>query len=234
MARGIGNLAQNLLSLFLKSKCTLCDRPAQLQLCPYCHRQLQHCQLDKNDKICCVKPLVFAWGSYSGLLKRAITALKYENQPQLAQPLGYYLGEAWLKSAAAKNVKKLIVVPIPMHSAKLRQRGYNQAQLIAQSFCQFTGYKQQPLALERVRATQAQFSLSKVQREQNLADAFVISKNFSKYPPASPVLFIDDIYTTGATVRSAAQTLVRQGIKVYGVAAIARSQTQYTKGRKQG
>lgn len=228
MATGIGNLAQNLLSLFLKPKCILCDRPAQLEFCPYCQRQLQHCQLDKPGLLWSGKLSVFVWGNYSGLLKRAITALKYENQPQLAQPLGYYLGEAWLKSAAAKSFKKLTVVPIPLHPTKLRLRGYNQAQLIAQSFCQFTGYTQQPLALDRVRATQAQFSLSPVQREQNLADAFVISKNFSKYPPASPVLLIDDIYTTGATVRSAAQTLVRQGIQVYGVAAIASSQTQYT------
>ncbi|NET54253.1 MAG: ComF family protein [Merismopedia sp. SIO2A8] len=219
-------VAQSLLSLFLKSKCTLCDRPAQLEFCPYCQRQLQYCQLDKPDKLWSGELPVFAWGSYGGLLKRAITALKYENQPQLAQPLGYYLGEAWLQSAAAKSLKKLIVMPIPVHPTKLRLRGYNQAQLIAQSFCQFTGYKQQPLALERVHATQAQFSLSRAQREQNLADAFVISKNFSKYSPASPVLLIDDIYTTGATVRSAAKTLVRQGIQVYGVAAIALSPSQ--------
>jgi ComF family protein len=115
------------------------------------------------------------------------------------------------------------VVPIPLHPTKLQQRGYNQAELIAQSFCEITGYKQQLFGLERVQATEAQFGLSAQEREQNLADAFAIGKSFHKQLPTSPVLLLDDIYTTGSTVSSAAQTLRRQGIRVYGVVAIATS-----------
>jgi ComF family protein len=166
---------------------------------------------------------VFVWGAYGGILKQAIAALKYENQPQLARPLGQWLGETWLKSPAATRAKKLTVVPIPLHSAKLQQRGFNQAELISRSFCDFTHYKHQPLGLERIRATDAQFGLSRQQREQNLSDAFVIGKSLLKHLPTSPVLLVDDIYTTGATARSAIQAFRRQGIEVYGLVAIASS-----------
>jgi ComF family protein len=166
---------------------------------------------------------VFVWGNYSGVLKQAIASLKYNNQPQLSRPLGHYLGKAWLQSPAATRAKKLTVVPIPLHPTKQQKRGYNQAELLAQSFCQFTGYKEQPLGLERVRATEAQFNLSVQEREQNLTDAFVVGKSLSQRPTPSPVLLLDDIYTTGATVCSAAQILRKQGIPVYGVVAIATS-----------
>jgi len=224
MNLGISKLKEGLLSLFLQPNCPLCDRPAQLEFCQNCQRQLQRCQLKQPDQLWTGQLPIFAWGIYGGILKRAIASLKYENQPQLAYPLGQWLGDAWLKSPSASSVKKLTAVPIPVHPSKLKTRGYNQAELIARSVCQFTDYKHQPFALERVRATEAQFSLSGKEREQNLADAFVVSKKFKQNPPNSPVLLIDDIYTTGATVRSAAQALLKQGIDVYGVVAIASSQ----------
>ncbi|HEY9633323.1 MAG TPA: ComF family protein [Coleofasciculaceae cyanobacterium] len=222
-ATGIQKLKNGLLALFLKSKCSLCDRSADTEFCEYCQRQLLRCQLKNPSNFWQGELPVFVWGNYGGVLKRAIAALKYENQPQLARPLGHWLGQAWLKSPAATRAKKLTVVPIPLHRTKQQQRGYNQAELIAQSFCDFTDYKHQPLGLERVHATEAQFGLSVQQREQNLADAFMIGKRLSQRPTASAVLLLDDIYTTGATARSAAQILQRQGIQVYGIVAIATS-----------
>jgi ComF family protein len=209
----------------LKSNCPLCNRPAELEFCQYCHRQLLRCQLANPSCFWEGELPAFIWGNYGGVLKRAIASLKYENQPQLARPLGYWLGKAWLESTIATRAKTLTVVPIPLHPAKLQQRGYNQARLIAQSFCEFTNYKEQPLGLERVRVTKAQFDLSVQEREHNLAEAFVVGKGLQANRTSSPVLLVDDIYTTGATVRAAAQTLKRQGIQVYGVVAIATSKS---------
>jgi ComF family protein len=216
-------LKNGLLALFLKSNCPLCDRPAEVKLCEYCQRQLQRCQLSHPSEFWKGELPVFVWGNYSGILKRAIAALKYDNQPQLAHPLGHWLAQAWLRSPAGNHSKKLTVIPIPLHSTKRQQRGYNQAELIAQSFCDITGYKHQPQGLERMRSTEAQFGLSAQAREQNLAEAFRVGKCLQKHSPHSPVLLVDDIYTTGATVRSAAQALQQQGILVYGVVAIATS-----------
>jgi ComF family protein len=227
--------AQNLkglLNLFLASNCPLCQRPTAEAFCQDCTRQLQRCQqLNKSDRWHGFLP-VFAWGTYGGTLKRAIAALKYENQPQIAQPLGHWLAQAWLNSPLASTCST--VVPIPLHPNKLHQRGYNQAALLAQSFCQTTGLHLQQQGLERIRETTAQFGLSASEREKNLAMAFEVGSGFRRYRPVNPVLLLDDIYTTGATARCAAQTLHKVGISVYGVVAIAAAQKRAEGAGEQG
>lgn len=210
------------LDLFLKSSCPLCQRPAQDLLCQYCHRQLQRCQLTKVSQRSANEP-VFVWGIYGGALKRAIAAMKYENHPQLAKPLGHWMGEAWLKSPLSTG-SRLTVVPIPMYPQKLKERGFNQAELLAKSFCEVTNLPAQPQGLERVRQTEAQFGLSASEREQNVAGAFNLGKAFRHRHPQGSVLLLDDIYTTGSTVRAAAQTLRSAKIPVCGIVALAAPQ----------
>ncbi|KJH71153.1 ComF family protein [Aliterella atlantica] len=214
---------RNLLNIFLKSNCPLCDRPTNAELCLDCTRQIQKCRLPSDRSFLKQEIPIFVWGNYHGTLKRAIAALKYDNQPQLARPLGTRLAQTWLQSQFARS--GLIVVPIPLHINKQKQRGYNQALLLAQSFCEVTGLKWQH-GLERQQDTEAQFKLSPLQREQNLAMAFKLSPKFCQHQPTNRVLLLDDIYTTGATARQAAQTLQQQGIAVYGMVAIATSQRQ--------
>lgn len=233
MGTRIQKLKNDLLSLFLKSNCPLCTRPAADEFCEYCHRQLLRSQLQNPSTFWQGELPLFAWGAYGGILKQAIAALKYENQPQLARPFGHWLGEAWLKFPATTGIKKFTVIPIPLHPKKFQQRGFNQAELISRSFCEFTHYKHQPLGLERIRDTKAQFGLSGQEREQNLADAFKIGKSLSQHPPTSPVLLVDDIYTTGATVRAAVQTLRKHGIEVYGLVALCASQQSFFKGSRE-
>jgi predicted amidophosphoribosyltransferase len=86
MGTGIQRLKNGLLALFLKSNCPLCDRPTPVELCEYCQRQLLGCQLKNPSHFWQEELPVFVWGNYTGVLKRAIAALKYENQPQLAVP----------------------------------------------------------------------------------------------------------------------------------------------------
>jgi ComF family protein len=210
-----------LLNLFLESNCPLCQRPTSKEFCQDCAKQLQRCQMPNPNCLWQRQLPVFAWGVYGGTLKRAIAALKYENQPQLARPLGHWLAQAWLNSQLAST--RLIVVPIPLHANKQKQRGYNQAALLAQSFCEITGLPLQQTGLERIRGTEAQFGLSVSEREKNLAMAFQVGSRFRRHRPASPVLLLDDIYTTGATARSAAQTLQQQDIAVCGVVALAQA-----------
>ncbi len=210
---------KGLLNLFLQANCPLCQRPTAQEFCLDCTRQVQRCKMPHPQSLWQGELPVFAWGMYGGALKRAIAALKYENQPQLARPLGDWLAQAWLNSQFASQA--LVVAPIPLHADKLHQRGYNQALLLAESFCRTTGLRLQQQGLERVRNTAPQFSTSAKEREKNLAGAFALGAGFRRYRPAYPVLLLDDIYTTGATTRMAAQTLRDAGIAVYGVVAIA-------------
>lgn len=207
--------------LVLEAKCPLCQRSTPQLLCQDCETRLQHCRLKQQAQWQPPLP-VFAWGDYRGMLKQAIAALKYHNTPQMARLLGDWLAESWL-AAQIPHPKRLIVVPIPMHAAKLKQRGFNQADLIAQAFCQRTGFSLQSQGLLRSRETTAQFSLTATAREENLKDAFEIGKGLSGKKETS-VLLVDDIYTTGATARSAVQTLHRHQIRVCGLVAVARAE----------
>jgi len=138
---------------------------------------------------------VFVWGTYSGILKRAVAAMKYENQPQIARPLGQLLGEAWRSNSPKfSQLIQLVVVLIPLHTSKKKQRGYNQAALIAQSFCETTGFKLKINGLERLRETKAQYVLSASEREKNLAQAFGLGIDFRPHNPNIQVLLVDDKY----------------------------------------
>lgn len=208
------------LDLFLQSHCPLCQRSTSGVFCENCTRQLQKCHHPQPQALWKQAIPVFSWGVYGGVIKRAIAVMKYDHQPQIARPLGQWLGETWLLHSLHQE-KQIVVIPIPMYASKQKQRGYNQAALIAQSFCETTGLKLNLNGLTRVRETQAQFGLSSSEREKNLAEAFAVSANFLKCHKNTSVLLVDDIYTTGATAKSAMQTLHQSGIMVLGLAAVA-------------
>lgn len=211
---------KNLLNLFLQSNCSICQRSTPKQICQYCTKQLQSCHL-KNPNRLWKQPLpVFSWGSYGGTLKRAIAVMKYENHPEIGRLLGQYLGESWLLNSTSEN-QKPVIVPIPLHTKKLKERGFNQAEIIAQGFCEITGLKLKSNGLARIKETKAQFSVSGAEREQNLTNAFTLGSDFSRRHPDAPVLLVDDIYTTGATAKSAVYVLHESSISVLGLASVA-------------
>lgn len=214
---------KSLLSVFLQSPCPLCKRPADNIVCVYCQKQLESCQLINPSHWWKGNLPLFAWGVYDNKLKQAIAILKYNNQPQVGLLLGHWLAHLWLGHPVSKKSNQLTVVPIPIHRERLEARGFNQAETIARGFCQRTNYSLQPQALVRVRDTGKMFGLNAEQRQQNLKHAFAVDKIWQQQPPKSPILLLDDIYTTGTTVREAARVLEKQGIKVCGVAVVAKA-----------
>lgn len=214
---------RNLLNLVLENSCSLCQRSTAGPFCRDCQRQLQSCQLPPVNQFQIGPPLVFAWGHYTQSLKRAIAAFKYENQPHLSHPLGQWMAQSWRAQSGLAIPQRVTVVPIPLHVSKQQQRGFNQAALLAKRFCTIAHLPLALQGLERSRATEAQFGLDRAARDRNLDTAFTVGQPFLRQPPAHPVLLLDDIYTTGATARSATQTLRRQGIRVCGIAVLART-----------
>jgi ComF family protein len=210
-------LLDRALSLFLKSNCPLCDRSATVVFCQYCQRQIQECQLTQPERYWHGDLPLFAWGKYEGAVKRSIGKLKYDGQRSIADFYGECLADGWRKFAPSIPTK-LIAMPVPLHPDKLAIRGFNQAELIARKFCQLTGAKLD-LSLHRTRSTVAQFGLSKTARRSNVEGAFALVNSSLK--PGDTVLAIDDIYTTGATVREIATILRSHQINVCGVAVVA-------------
>lgn len=207
------------LNLFLKQNCPLCDRTAVAICCQYCQRQIQECHLPEPARYWHGDLPLFAWGQYTGSIKRSMGKLKYDGRRSIAELYGELLAASWQQSQPTiDRPPPLIVIPIPLHSDKLASRGFNQAELIARKFCQVTGAKLD-LSLQRTRSTVAQFGLSKSARQENVAGAFALGRSSLK--PDANILLIDDIYTTGATVRSAAAILRSSQFNVCGVAVVA-------------
>ncbi|WP_448570349.1 ComF family protein [Trichothermofontia sp.] len=223
LQRGI---VQPLLDLFLEATCPLCQRSTAGDFCLDCERQLQACRLAQPGKYWRGELPLFGWGVYGGKLKRAIAALKYDDHPELARPLGQWIAQSWQQNrpmGISRLRSRPLVVPIPLHASKLKQRGFNQAELLARSFCDYTGLACCPQGLQRIRATKAQFGLSPTARSQNVANAFTVGSGL-RGKSAPLVLLFDDIYTTGATTQAATDTLRQSGVDVLGIVALAVTQ----------
>lgn len=219
---------QQFFNFFLAQNCPLCGRSTPERLCVYCTRSLETCRLANPTTRSSEKYPIVVWGAYRGTLKRAIAAMKYDHHPEIGEPLGHYLGAAWLEYSTGSgklSPHNYIVIPIPLHAEKKQQRGFNQAELIAKSFCQVTQMRLVPDGLIRVRATQAQHSLNKSDRAKNLTDVFQVGTSLQRYK-SRQIILVDDIYTTGATINSAIQTLSKNHQQVAGVVAVATSSSE--------
>lgn len=216
-------MLKNLLSLFLKPNCPLCQRPADEVVCKYCANKLKTCQLNDCSIFWQGDLPVFIWGQYGGYLKRAIAAFKYDLKPEMGELFGTLLAKAWLDARLHLPAHKITVLPIPLHGDRQKERGFNQAELIARRFCEITKYDLKPFLLQRIRNTEAMFGLNSTQREENIKQAFTLGKDFQRLNSNSSVLIIDDIYTTGTTAKEACQVLQNHQIKIVGIAAIASS-----------
>ncbi|MBA3723959.1 MAG: ComF family protein [Candidatus Levybacteria bacterium] len=158
---------------------------------------------------------------YKGIVKKLVYTFKY---PPYLTSLQDTLSELFYEGIIQKEyfypltATPSIIIPIPLHVKKFRKRGYNQAQLLAEGISKRFGY---PLidALIRVRETQTQVGLSKELRQKNIKDAFALrSELLDQIANVPQVFLVDDVVTSGSTLREAAKLLKRAGVKkVWGL-----------------
>jgi len=214
------------LQLFTVGQCCLCDRATVEPLCQDCRTQVQSTAYGSVGSFRSSSLSVFAWGKYGGALRRAIAALKYDNQPQLAETFGQWLGQAWLASADATGQRRrsLVVVPVPANAAKKQRRGYDQAELLAQAFCRCTRLRLVKRCVVRTADTVPMHGLSMVERQRNVADVFQLHPQWHRHVRANDrILLLDDIYTTGSTIGAIAMLLRQHHIAVHGAITLARA-----------
>jgi ComF family protein len=168
-----------------------------------------------------------AFGLYQGRMKDAIHAFKYDRLHPAARGLGRMLARA-IAQLAGEAPDEMLVVPIPLHRTKHAERGFNQARALAESALKLLrrSHPQWRLRLassilRRLRPTASQAGLTSRQRRLNVRGAFAISDPAAV--DAKHILLIDDILTTGATARAAAQALVKAGAASVWVATLARA-----------
>ena len=150
---------------------------------------------------------------FHGVVRDALHAIKYQGEQRLAEPLGRAVARRW----AAVGVGAELVMNVPVHRDRERQRGYDQADLIAAKAADHLRLPFVPV-LARARSTIAQFDLDRRDRARNVRDAFVVELGGEEIVRGRWVLVVDDVVTTGATLAACAAALESAG--ALGVSAI--------------
>ena len=184
-------------------------------LCMKCGKELS----DENQEYCrdCLhKKHLYDRGislyRYASV-KKAVYRFKYAGRQEYAAFFGKEM--AWHLGRQILSWKVDALVPVPLHPARKRKRGYNQAAVFARSLGKISGIPVDQTLLSRVRNTVPQKELNDKERRKNLEEAFVVS---GRPVPYHSVLLVDDIYTTGSTIEACARALRASGIsRVYFV-----------------
>ena len=177
------------------------------QLCAQCRTRRQH--LDR----------LLAYAFHSGPLRTAIHQFKYEDLQSLAGPLGNLMAEGWPRLAPG-GPEPDVIVPIPLHPKRQRQRGYNQATLLARELGSRLGCPIDEDTLVRTKATAPQVDLNARERQENVRDAFACRNDSLS---GKQVMLVDDVCTTGATLESAAVALQSIGARSIWAYTLARA-----------
>lgn len=167
---------------------------------------------------CVVAPPAFDWaragGVYAGPLREAVQRLKFARKPALARPLGDLILEQWAAWLPGVDA----VLPVPLARARERERGFNQAALVAERLAKGLGARLESRWLARARDTSPQTDLDPAARRANVHGAFTASTAVGH----RDVVLVDDVLTTGATAAECARILRRAGARSVGVLTVAR------------
>jgi ComF family protein len=150
-------------------------------------------------------------------VRSALHALKYAGERRLADPLGAAVAARWHEAGAGGD----LLVPVPVHDQRRRERGYDQAELIALAAGQALRL---PVAnaVIREQATLAQYRLDRRHRADNVRDAFAVRREARTTVEGRWVVLVDDVVTTGATLGAVAAVLLRSGAMAVSAVTVAR------------
>ena len=155
---------------------------------------------------------------YNDASRDFILGFKHGDQTQAVVAMA-----PWLRNAGAELWKKTdIIVPVPLHRWRLLRRRYNQAALMGHAIAKESGKKFVPDGMIRTRATQTQGHLNASARKKNVKSAFGIHPKRMGHIRGKNVLLIDDVYTTGSTVRECTKALLQAGAAEVSVLTLAR------------
>lgn len=156
---------------------------------------------------------------FEGTLRKAVHKFKYRGVTALAEPLGRLMTEYW----SSRPMPVDVLVPVPLHKNRLRERGFNQAALLAHQLSKQAYLGVDGQTLVRRRATASQIDLDTEERKKNVHDAFQCTTSALAN---RRVLLIDDVCTTGATLEACAVALEDGGTRCVQALTLARARSQ--------
>lgn len=226
-------LLSSFLDLIFPHRCTFCDNICKEPACPACKDAVKLvsppfctvCGIPfKSEAIsshtcgdCMREKRYFSWARgvliYDDATAKAIQRFKYNRDTTYSRALGSIIsGHSELKGFD-------MVVPVPLHIKRLKERGFNQSLLLAKEVGKRHRMTVDPFALKRIRWTAPQVNLTWKERELNVKGAFEVRKDVK----GKRILLVDDVYTTGATVRECSKVLKKSGAKDICILTLART-----------
>ena len=206
----LARAVSRLLDVLAPPGCAACDAPCANTFCEVCGALVTDTAVYELEGV----PLIVA-GEYATPLSTAIARFKYEGRPELSRSLAPLLVGPLQQLRPPTDA---VLVPVPLHPRRLATRGYNQAALLAQELASRCRWACEPRWLRRVRETERQVGKSRSLRLTNARGAFE-----QRRPGPAHVVLVDDVVTTGSTVRACAQALADGGATLVAVAALART-----------
>ncbi|MDO8486480.1 MAG: ComF family protein [Candidatus Staskawiczbacteria bacterium] len=229
----------NILDLIFPKFCVGCGKWGTY-FCPKCIKNIA-----QTDLVCpnCEKPAIggavhplckkrygldglWSLGIYQNPLKKIIQKLKYKYVREVVEVLVNLMVEYWAKYDAyflgeikKDGGKNWVVIPVPLHPKRQNWRGFNQSALVGQTLSKNIGLAYSD-SLKRIRHTKPQVSLKSWQRKQNIKNAFSLSPNYE--PRTLNYLLVDDVWTTGSTLKECCYILKRGGAQKVWAVTLAR------------
>jgi ComF family protein len=231
------DLFQDLLALFYPTLCLACDEPlvsGEQHFCTECRVKLPYLTHHLPDPVTAAATSPLArrfWGKVEvhhtlaylqfaarGRVQRLLHRLKYDDQPEIGQVLGRWFGAELEQTGYAHEFDAL--VPVPMHPAKERRRGYNQATCYAEGLAGSLGVPVWPTALRKLDDGGSQTRKNRLERWQNVSAGFTPGPEPERLV-GKRLLLVDDVLTTGATLEACANVLLAAGAQTVSVCTIA-------------
>lgn len=191
------------LDLVFPPACAHCAR-VDHSFCPACLQQLAAFPIQIHTHQAYSGLLIVATGEHTGILRSAVVGLKYSSAFSTSDVLASRI----ISILPQFDLTIDTVVPVPLHTSRLRERGYNQAKEISTRVAEWTSLPHQPDAITRIRSTRSQVGLDREERHHNMKDAFVAQENLVS---GKTLLLIDDVFTTGATLNACAEAALHAG-----------------------
>lgn len=220
------NLLKRCLGILYPQTCCFCGTVCRENICPECAKKVEYIKEPRCKK--CGKPiyreekelcydcennqLAYEQGRsvwlHKGPVKWSVYQFKYRNRRIYAE---FYAEEMYrLYGTKLKEWEIETIIPIPLHKKRRRQRGYNQAEVLAKHLGRLSGLSVDTKCVMRVRNTKPQKMLNFKERRKNVKDVFRVVKQCEI---AKNILLIDDIYTTGNTINAVTRVLKEKGVQ---------------------